>query len=64
MEIQYLKKGKEVRPHMRSQFWCIKCKGEGHYKDQCPVYRDYLAARSPNPLKPDPSTGPSTGLSV
>ena len=64
MELQYLKKGKEVRPDMRSEDWCIKCKVEGHYKDQCHVYHDYLTAGGPNPLKSEPSAGPSTESSV
>ncbi len=64
MEIQYLKKGKNVQLDMCSEFWCIKCKAEGHCKDQCHVYLDYLATRGPNPLKLEPSAEPSTRLSV
>jgi len=41
-----MKKGKEVR----EEVWCIKCKKEGHHKDHCPLFEEYLATGAPNPL--------------
>lgn len=64
MELQDIKKGKEVRSSMQSEVWCIKCKVEGHYKVKLPVYRDYSGTRMPSPLKPGLSVGPSIGLNV
>jgi len=64
MELQDLEKGKEAWSEMHSEVWCTKCKVEGHYKDQCPVYRNYVAAEGPNALKSEHSAGPSTGLSA
>jgi len=49
---------------MCSEVWWIKCKVEGHYKDQCLVYPNYLVVGGPNPLKPKLSAGPSTESSV
>lgn len=60
MELQDLKKGKEAQPDTHLEVWCIKFKVEGHYKDQCPVYPNYLASRGPNPLKLEPNAEPST----
>ena len=48
-ELQDLKNGKETR----SEVWCTKCKAEGHYKDQCLVFKDYLASATPNLVNPD-----------
>ena len=50
LELQSLKKGKEVC----KEVWCTKCRIEGHLKEQCPVFMQYLASGAPNPL---PQTG-------
>jgi hypothetical protein len=42
-------KGKEKR----EDIWCIKCKSEGHDKENCPLFHEYLAFGAPNPLKQD-----------
>ena len=52
MELQDLNKGKEVNSETHSEVWCTKCKVEGHHKDQCPMFWDYIAAGGPNLLKP------------
>ena len=46
LELQSLKKGKEVR----KEVWCTRCITEGHSKEHCPVFAQYLASGSPNPL--------------
>ena len=46
MQMHELKKGKEVA----QDIWCIKCKAQGHTKDNCPVFVEYLATGAPNPL--------------
>lgn len=51
LELQDLKKGKEFRPEI-SKVWCMTCKAEGHYKDQCPIFRDYIATGAPNLVNP------------
>jgi hypothetical protein len=40
-------KGKEKR----EDIWCIRCKSEGHDKEHCPLFHEYLASGAPNPLK-------------
>ena len=30
--------------------WCLRCKAQGHTKDNCPVFAEYLASGAPNPL--------------
>ena len=46
LELQSLKKGKEVR----EEIWYTRCRTEGHSKEQCPVFAQYLASGTPNPL--------------
>jgi hypothetical protein len=40
-------KGKEKS----KDIWCIRCKSEGHDKEHCPLFHEYLASRAPSPLK-------------
>jgi hypothetical protein len=40
-------KGKEKR----EDIWCIRCKSEGHDKEHCPLFHEYLASGAPSPLK-------------
>jgi hypothetical protein len=30
--------------------WCTTCRTEGHHKNECPTFMQYMAARIPNPL--------------
>lgn len=48
LELQDLKKDKETK----LEVWCKKCKEEGHYKDEFPVFKDYLASGVHNQLNP------------
>lgn len=41
-----MKKGKEVR----EEVWCTRCKTEGHSREHCHVFAEYLASSAPNPL--------------
>ena len=44
---------------MREEVWCVKCKGQGHDKDHCPMFVNYLARGAPMPLRPEAQAGPS-----
>ena len=46
LELQSLKKGKEVR----EEVWCTRCRTEGHSKEHYPVFAEYLASGALNPL--------------
>ena len=46
LQLHEIKKGKEVA----QEIWCTKCKAQGHTKDNCPVFVEYLASGAPNPL--------------
>ena len=46
LELQSLKKGKEVR----EEVWCTRCITEGHSKEHCLVFAEYLASSAPKPL--------------
>ena len=46
LQMHEIKKGKEIA----QELWCIKCKGQGHTKDNCPVFVEYLASGAPIPL--------------
>ena len=41
-----MKKGKEIR----EEVWCTKCRTEGHSRENCLVFAEYLASGAPNPL--------------
>jgi len=59
LEMQSLKQDRTPRPEACKEVWCIKCKGEGHDKDHCPVSANYLAGGCPMPLRPKEQAGPS-----
>ena len=46
LQMHEIKKGKEIT----QELWCIKCKAQGHTKDNCPVFVEYLVSGDPNPL--------------
>ena len=46
LHMHEIKKGKDIA----QEIWCIKCKAQGHTKDNCPVFVEYLASGAPNPL--------------
>ena len=46
LQLQDINKGKEHH----EEFWCTRCRVDGHTKDYCPNYQNYLLSRVPNPL--------------
>ena len=59
LEMQNLKQDRTPQPKACEEVWCIKCKAQGHDKDHCPVFTDYLAGGGPMPLRPEAQVGPS-----
>lgn len=56
-----LKQDRTVQPKLRKEVWCLKCKSQGHDKDRCPVFANYMEGGGPMPLRPKAQTGPSAG---
>ena len=50
LEMQNLKKEKAPRSEAWEEVWCIKCKGQGHDKDHCPVLVNFVVMGGPTPL--------------
>jgi len=46
LQLHDMKKGKEVR----EEVWCTRCRTEGHSKEHCPIFVEYLESGAPNPL--------------
>lgn len=42
LELQSFKKEKEARLEMCKEAWCLKCKSQGHDKDHCHVFANYI----------------------
>lgn len=61
LEMQSLKQDRIVRTEVREQVWCLKCKGQGHDKDHCSVFENYIAKGGSMPLRPEAQAGPSVG---
>jgi hypothetical protein len=40
-------KGKDKREYI----WCVRCISEGHEKEHCPIFHEYLASGALIPLK-------------
>jgi len=59
LEIQSLKQDRALQLEVSEEVWCIKCKGQGHDKDHCPVFVNYLAGGGPMPLRLEAQEGPS-----
>jgi len=59
LEMQSLKQDKTPRPEAREEVWCIKCKGQEHDKDHCPVFTNYLVGGGWMLLRPKAQAGPS-----
>jgi hypothetical protein len=36
----------------REAVWCTTCRTEGHHKNECPMFAQYMEAGMPNPLPP------------
>ena len=48
-----------ARLEVREEVWYIKCKGQDHDKDRCPVFANYLAGGGLMPLRPEAQARPS-----
>jgi len=59
LEMQSLKEDKIARPEVRDEVWCVKYKGQGHDKDHCPVFANYLVGGGPMPLRLEAQESPS-----
>lgn len=59
LEMQSLKQDKTTRPEMHDEVWSVRCKGQGHDKDHCPVFANYLVGGGPMPLRLEAQAGPS-----
>ena len=46
LQLQDMRKGKEVR----EEVWCTRCRIEGHSREHCLIFAEYLANGVPNPL--------------
>jgi len=46
-----LKQDKMVRPKVRKEVWCLKCKSQGHDKDHSSVFVNYIARGGSIPLR-------------
>lgn len=44
---------------MHKDVWCVKCKGQGHDKDHCLVFTNYLEGGGPISLRLEVQEGPS-----
>lgn len=62
MELQSLKKGKEVEVETRTKLWCLKCKGHGHDKDNYLMYLNYPVREGHVPLKLENRARKSTSV--
>ena len=59
LEMQCLKQDRAPRPEAHEEVWCMKCKGQGHDKDHCPVFTNYLGGGGPMPFRPEAQAGSS-----
>jgi hypothetical protein len=49
VEVEDMKK--EKGKEKREDIWCIRCKSEGHDKENCPLFHEYLSFGALSPLK-------------
>jgi len=47
------------RSEGREEVWCINCKGQGHDKEHCLVFANYVVVGGPIPLRPEVQARPS-----
>ena len=59
LEMQSLKQDRTNCPEIRDEVWCVKCKGQGHEKDHCPVFANYLGGGGSMPLRSEAQARPS-----
>jgi hypothetical protein len=49
LQVEDMKKDNEK--YKREEIWCIGCKLEGHDKEHCPLFHEYLASGDLDPFK-------------
>lgn len=59
LEMQSLKQERVPQSEVCTKVGCIKCKSQGHNKDHCPIFANYLAGGGPMPLRLELQVGPS-----
>jgi hypothetical protein len=42
---------KDKGKYKREDIWCVRCKSEGHDKEHCPLFHEYVASGALSPLK-------------
>ena len=57
--MQSLKQDRMVRLEVHKEVWCVKCKSQGHDKDHCPIFTNYLTGGGSMPLRPKAQARPS-----
>ena len=60
LEMQSLKQDRTTCPEVHEEVFCIKFKGQGHDKDHCLVFVNYLEGGGPMPLRPEAQEGSGT----
>lgn len=56
-----LKKDKIAWPEVHKEVWCLKCKRQGHEKDNYPIFTNYVELGGPMLLRSEVVERPSTG---
>lgn len=64
LEMQSLEQEKVPMLEVREEVWCIKRKVQGHDKDHCLIFQNYLTVGGPIPLRPEAQAGPSVPPSL
>lgn len=64
LKMQSLMQDRTAQPEAREEVWCLKCKGQGHDKDHCPVFVNYVVVGGPMPLQIEATAEPSAGSAL
>ena len=57
--MQSLKQDMTAHLEVHEEVWCVKCKGQGHDNDHCPVFVNYLTWGGTMLLRPEAQAGTS-----
>lgn len=64
LEKQSLKQDKTVQPEVCEEVWCLKCMRQGHDKDHCLVFANYITEGGMMPLRPKYQERSNMGLAL
>lgn len=64
LRIASLENDKTIWLEVREEVWCLKWKGEGHDKDHCLVFMNYVVAGGLMTLRLEAQARPSMGLTL